>query len=279
MSKRLKPIANYGEFLAAHTSRKRLRRVFRDATVSLFSMMCRMPTGSNWLRFPYYHHVLDDETKGFRRHLRFFQETGDIISLPVAIEMLESGEPINGRYFVITFDDGFKNCATNAVPILLDCGATAAFFLPTFYIGEDPGNEQLAPLSFYKPLQVRFEFLNWDDCRDMASAGMTIGSHSVNHPCLMDLSANEVEYELRTSKEKIESEIDATCDHFCCPTGRPGVDFVIDRDPAIALKCGYRSFLTTRRGSFSRKQTPMMIERDHTIAAWGNEQLRFFFSR
>ena len=112
----------------------------------------------------------------------------------------------------------------------------------------------------------------------MMQSNMTFGSHSVNHVRLIDLSDIEVERELRDSKEQIERELQIQCKHFCSPWGRPDIDFSIDRDPAIARQLGYRSFLTTRRGSAWHKPDPMMIERDHIIANWRKIQLRYFFS-
>jgi peptidoglycan/xylan/chitin deacetylase (PgdA/CDA1 family) len=113
----------------------------------------------------------------------------------------------------------------------------------------------------------------------MVRAGMTIGSHTVTHRRLIDLSDTEVEYELRSSKEAIEKEIGTACEHFCSPVGRPGIDYDPDRAPAIARSLGYRSFLTTQRGSTVRKPEPMCVDRDHTIAIWGRYQLRYFFAK
>jgi peptidoglycan/xylan/chitin deacetylase (PgdA/CDA1 family) len=123
------------------------------------------------------------------------------------------------------------------------------------------------------------EFLDWDDCRELVAAGMTIGSHTKSHRVLVEQSDAEVKRELQESKETIERELGTACDHFCAPVGRPDVDFRTDRDYELARRVGYRSFLTTQRGSVHRTSTPMAIERDHTLAIWGLYQLRYFFSQ
>ena len=273
--KPLVPLETYAAYVAAHTKRQRWRTRARDATIFFLSCLAPAAHVADWIRFFYYHHVFDDERASFAAHLRYMQNLADIIPLEDAVEILESDTPVQGRHICITFDDGFKNCATNAVPILLDHKAAAAFFLPTHYIGTPAGE----PLPFYHPLQIAVEFLTWDDCRQMCGSGMTFGSHTVNHPRLIDLSDVEVERELRESKDKIEWELKIPCEHFCCPTGRPDIDFRLDRAPIIARRLGYRSFLTTRRGTSRRNSSPLMIERDHTIAAWGRYQLRYFLSR
>lgn len=272
------PVRTYRQFAAAATPARRLRTAARDAAVVALSRTRSVPTG-NWLRFPYYHHVFDDERKRFAAHLRYFGNLGDIVSLDEAVDMLESPAPLQGRFFCITFDDGLRNCVTNAVPILVDHGATAAFFLPTAQIDASTRSGGAPVAGFYDHGDVALEFLTWDECREMASAGMTLGSHSVSHPVLSALTESEAKAELRESKEAVEREVRMPCEHFACPTGRPGVDFDPGRDPMVARRLGYRSFSTTQRGSAGRRCPAMLIERDHAIAAWSTSQLRYFLSR
>jgi hypothetical protein len=86
------------------------------------------------------------------------------------------------------------------------------------------------------------------------------------------------EAELRQSKQMIEAELGVACDHFCCPFGRENIDYLPDRDPNIARRVGYKSFLSAHRGAMRQGGSPMMVRRDHLLAGWGNAQLRYFFS-
>lgn len=273
------PVRRYRDFVAGRPALARLRERFRDAAVLALSVG-RSPTRrSGWIRFPFYHHVFDDEREGFRRQLEFMAGLGDFIGLDDAVAMMESGDPIDGRYFCVTFDDGFKNWITNAVPILLDKTVPAAFFVVTRYIGTSVEKDRDLLRGFYSTRDRVVEFLDWDDCRRMAKAGMTIGSHTVNHVHLAALDEAAVEAELKGSKETIEAELGQPCRHFCCPFGRRNVDFLPQRDPRIARRVGYRSFLSGHRGATTRGASPMMIRRDHLLAGWDNRQLRYFFSR
>ena len=274
-----RPVTTLRQWQSAKTAKERLRTHARDAVIFGLSLNARIPLDRNWLRFPYYHHVFDDERAGFARHLRTMRNAGEIISLDDATKLMESEDPIDGRYFCITFDDGFQNCLSNAVPILVDHGATAAFFLPTKFVGAKPDKDRDVMLGFYERGNLMMEFLDWDGCREMLRAGMTIGSHTVSHRRLLELSAIEVERELAESKSEIERQLGITCEHFCCPTGRPGLDFQVDREPEIARRLGYRTFLTTQRGSVDRTSRPFLVERDRMIAGWGVYQFRHFFSR
>jgi peptidoglycan/xylan/chitin deacetylase (PgdA/CDA1 family) len=272
------PVRNFREFNKYYRLKKRLRNRLRDQAVFLASLLRSIPQDSSWIRFPYYHHVFEDERKGFASQLGYMRNFGEFISMDDAVSLLESVDPLDGRYFCVTFDDGYKNCFTNALPILLDNEATAIFFIPTELI--DLSSETGAGIAreFYPGEAAVLEFLTWRECRRLADAGMAIGSHTVSHARLSDLSETAVERELKESKAVIERELGRPCSHFSPPGGKPDADFITGRDPRIAREVGYRSFSSSRRGSAYRRQDPMMIERDLTLAGWDNYQLRYFYS-
>jgi peptidoglycan/xylan/chitin deacetylase (PgdA/CDA1 family) len=273
------PVKQNSEFIAHHGFRARARDLVRDGAVFALSLGKSINSTSGWIRFPYYHHVFDDERAGFSRQLDYLKQHGDFISLSNAVSLLESGATIDGRFFCITFDDGFKNNLTNAVPILLDKKAPAAFFLTTDYIGLDVDVDQQRLLDFYDHRQTLMEFLNWDDCKKMIAAGMEIGSHTMGHTRLSGLQEDDVRQQLAASKKVIESNLDQRCVHFCSPFGIPGRDFDPQRDPALVRAAGYKSMLTTERGAMRSGDDPFRVRRDHMLANWGVHQLRYFLSQ
>lgn len=271
-----KPIRTYRAFTAPDGARQHMRNAVRAAAIAGLSLT-RSPTrDTGWVRFPYYHHVFDDERAGFVRQLRYFKNIGDIVSIDDAVAMISGDEPIDGRYICITFDDGFKNWIENALPILVEADAVAAFFVAAGFIGTDPVEDAERLLGFYDDGTRLMEFLNWDDCRRMAEAGMTVGSHSVGHVHLMDLDDAGAERELLQSKEMIEAGTGRPCKHFCCPFGRAGIDYDPARHPAMAERLGYASFLTGHRGVNRAGGSAFDIKRDHVLANWGDYQLRYF---
>ncbi len=274
----MKSIRTYAEFTSHFGNTSRLRTIFRDAAILALSVGRNISSSSNWIRFPYYHHVFDDERYGFTRQLNYLRDFGEFISLDDVVGLLNSGGKIDGRYFCVTFDDGFKNCHTNAVPILIDKGAKAVFFIATGYIDTDLENDKEKLFNFFDYGKILIEFLSWQNCRDMAEAGMTIGSHTVNHARLAKLDEKEVAHELTTSKEMIENNVGQVCNHFCIPFGIPNRDYKVERDLKLVRASGYRSMLTTQRGATHMGASPYQLCRDHILANWCNYQLRYFLS-
>lgn len=259
--------------------RDRVRRGARNAAIRVLSLGHSIPKTGNWIRFPYYHHIFDDERRGFQEHLRYLRRFGDFISMDDAAAYLQTTTPPAGRYFCVTFDDGLKNSLTNATPILLDSRAVAAFFVPTGFVGTSVERDSDMLAGFYQRLiSPPVEMMSWDDCRRLVDAGMTVGSHGVSHTRLKELSAEDVERELLDSKIAVEKNLGIECRHFCPPFGMPVLDFEPAREPQIAKRVGYQTFLTTRRGSVNRRPSPFNIERDLVVAAWPTWQLRFFMS-
>ena len=223
------------------------------------------PPEREWIQVAFYHWVLEDQRESFRRQLESLSKYGDFLSLDEAVELLRSGARIGGRYFCVTFDDGFKNCLANAVPVLRDLEIPAAFFVATKYIGLDLQRdwEEIAPFyeRSYREYEGAFEFLTWDECREMVAAGFTLGSHTHSHRRLAALAPAEVEAELRESKQTLEAGLEVTCRHFCCPWGKVDRDFDPALHPAIARDVGYHSFLTTEHGLSLTGDSPFYIRR------------------
>ncbi|MBS1814202.1 MAG: polysaccharide deacetylase family protein [Acidobacteria bacterium] len=67
--------------------------------------------------------------------------------------------------------------------------------------------------------EVQQRFLSWEQAREMAAAGMVIGSHTVSHMVLSQLSAERQREELVVSKRRIEAEIGRAVTQLAYPVG------------------------------------------------------------
>jgi peptidoglycan/xylan/chitin deacetylase (PgdA/CDA1 family) len=79
-------------------------------------------------------HVLDSAM--YRRQLDYLRKHFTVLPLEEALERLTAGT-LPPRALAITFDDGTRNLATHAVPVLRELGLPAAMFLATGPMGSD----------------------------------------------------------------------------------------------------------------------------------------------
>jgi len=272
---------NYKDLERLYPIKRRIRSIVRDTAIFVLSARSNIDSSKEWIRIPYYHHVFDDERSDFERHLRYLKNYGDFISLDTVVDIFKE-KKIGGCYFCVTFDDGFKNCVSNALPILVENECPAAFFIPTDCIGSDIGKDSETIRSFFStatdyPMPI--DFLDWDDCRKLLEAGMTIGSHTCSHVPLSRLNNDQLRSELLRSKQKIEKELAIDCLHFAPPWETSGNTFGTAAYLIVVKETGYRSLLTTERGPNYNGTSPFKIRRDNVTAKWGNYQLRYFFSK
>ena len=274
-------VRTYAEFIRGRNPAQSLRAIVRDFALRALAVSARIDRTGDWIRFIYYHHVFDDERAGFARQLRDLGNHGEFVGADDAVSLLTGQQRFSGRYFCVGFDDGFKNCATGALPILAELGVPAVFYVPTDFVGArlDARDERASRVFGFRSDDRALEFLDWDDCRALAAAGMTIGSHSCSHPRFVALSPEDERSELVRSKARIETEVGVLCTHFCPPYGIPGVDFDPRRTPRAAREAGYASFATGIRGAMRPGDGPMALRRDHMLAIAGDHQHRYFLSR
>ncbi|MFD3735193.1 polysaccharide deacetylase family protein [Streptomyces sp. NPDC058632] len=116
-----------------------------------------------------------------------------------------------GRRLVgLTFDDGYADFVTDALPLLRrwDCGATL-FVLP----GRLGGDNAWDPLGPRKPL------LTADGIRYAAAEGVEIGSHGLTHIDLTRADDLALTAEVTESRERLAELTGARVDGFCYPYG------------------------------------------------------------
>ena len=145
------------------------------------------------------------------------------------------GEKI-GKVFGITFDDGYENNYLNALPILLKYKFTATCYVIANNIGGDN----------YWDIQKGFKphkMMSHTQIRNWINSGMTIGSHSLNHIKLADISESEMKKEIFESKLNLEKDFGVKINHFCYPYG----SFNSTTEKIIKIS-GYKSAVTVTRG-------------------------------
>lgn len=92
-----------------------------------------------------------------------------------------------------------------------------------------------------------FDLMDWDELQSLDPALITIGSHTMTHPILTNLSDDEVEFEVRESRRKLEQRLQRPVNFFCYPNGS------YDSRAYQAAKSVYRAAVTTESGVVDSK--------------------------
>ena len=99
------------------------------------------------------------------------------------------------------------------------------------------------------------------------AAGIQIGSHSISHPRLTDLPAEQAYEEIERSKTILEHVFGQRLSAFCYPYGAHSRDLVLAVSAA-----GYRCAMSTRFGRRHRRDERFALKRIPVGAAQGLAQ-------
>jgi peptidoglycan/xylan/chitin deacetylase (PgdA/CDA1 family) len=133
----------------------------------------------------------------------------------------------------VTFDDAFRS-VEKAVPILEQLAVPATIFACADYAqdGRVFAVPELAARGAMYPRELAT--MNWNELRAVAERGIEIGSHTLTHPHLPELSDAELARELRESRSQLEDELGRPCRYLAYPYGDTD-----DRVGAAAQRAGY----------------------------------------
>ena len=99
-------------------------------------------------------------------------------------------------------------------------------------------------------------FLDWTRIREMKSAGISFGAHSVNHTILTAVGRDEAWRELSESKAQIEAALDAPVTGLAYPNGNYNREML-----EMVRACGYGHAVTTEEATISPQTDPLALGR------------------
>ena len=139
----------------------------------------------------------------FDEQMKFLLSSGyHTVRVSDLLDHLLHGAPLPEKPIVLTFDDGYADNYKAAFPILEKYGMTATFYIiAKFTEDQRPG------------------YVTWDQLREMANAGMEVGSHSIDHLDLRGKSIAFLTNQIAGSKQIIESRLGRTVKTFSYPSG------------------------------------------------------------
>ncbi len=228
----------------------------------------------------------------------------ELVSLDEALARMRTGAS-EFPFLALTFDDGYRDTAEVALPILARHGAPFTVYVTTGFAdrtahlwwvemeraiaaldrvrldidglvfdlpARTESEKQAAFRALYWPLRQGPEerlltavaglcaaaeidgaaiadelCLDWKGVRALAHHPLVaIGAHTLTHPMLAKLHANDARREMAQSRAVLEREIGRRIDHFAYPVGDPASAGA--REFALAREIGFASAVTTRPG-------------------------------
>lgn len=101
-----------------------------------------------------------------------------------------------------------------------------------------------------------FAPIDWEQAREMDAENVKIESHTATHPILTNVSANDLDFELKTSKSRLEEVLDREVEHFCYPNGS------FNNAVWQAVKnANYKCATTTNYGFNEKTANPFLLNR------------------
>jgi len=122
------------------------------------------------------------------------------VSLQELLDGFEGKAVLPPKPVVITFDDGYRDNYLTALPILEKHGMKATVFVVAGQVGQG-------------------EYLSWEQVRALHKRGTEIGSHTVNHVALNEISPADQFQEAVGSKKILEKELGAPVAFLAYPYG------------------------------------------------------------
>jgi peptidoglycan/xylan/chitin deacetylase (PgdA/CDA1 family) len=162
----------------------------------------------------------------FRMQMQYLADHGfHVVSLHQAVVAIKNHSGLPSRPVVLTFDDGYADFYTTAIPILQSHGFTATSFVISGRMGWG---------GFMTPSQV------------VAADGMgfTIGAHTVDHVALAAQAPARATWEMKQSKSTLEELLGHPVLDFAYPYGSFNA-----YDMAQAKSLGFETAASTMYGS------------------------------
>lgn len=147
-----------------------------------------------------YHGIDDDVPQGwpktlalspklFEEQLSYLKEQGySMVTVEELAHRLEQGKSVD-KYVALSFDDGYENNRTKALPIMQKYGAKGSFFVVNCKLGKP---------NYMSELQIK----------EMIAAGMELGSHTYSHNDLTLIPTTSLVWETDTSRYWLKKKFD-----------------------------------------------------------------------
>jgi peptidoglycan/xylan/chitin deacetylase (PgdA/CDA1 family) len=157
----------------------------------------------------------------------------------------------------ITFDDGYEDFLSTAVPIMERLGFSATVFVVVGMMGEKNRWK-----SVYEPV-TRLKILGAGDLREISARGMEVGAHGMTHVMLSGIEPELLEREVNDSRYVLGEVLGEEVEGFSYPYGiLDGAVVQAVRKAGYAYACSVKSQL--ERSAYDLSRIPVS-NKDHLL--------------
>lgn len=170
----------------------------------------------------------------FKRQMAVLAAMG-FTAIPLST-LYKPGAKLPRKPIVITFDDGYVNFLTNALPVLRSYRFMATVFLVA---------NQLGGINEWDVVKgdVSEPLMSIAQIQQAREAGTEFGSHTLDHADLQAVTPEEAWRQIDGSKRQLEEMLACEVDAFCYPYGRKTPDVC-----EMVRRAGYRVACSTEKG-------------------------------
>jgi peptidoglycan/xylan/chitin deacetylase (PgdA/CDA1 family) len=113
----------------------------------------------------------------------------------------------------------------------------------------------------------KYDLMDWDELQSLDPRLITIGSHSMTHPILSNISEDEVNREIGESRQMLEQHLQRPVEYFCYPNGN------YDEKTVAAVRKTYSAAIAVKSNTVMPGQDVYRLPRisaaaDPEMLAW-----------
>jgi peptidoglycan/xylan/chitin deacetylase (PgdA/CDA1 family) len=189
----------------------------------------------------------------FQSHLEMLKNHFEVISITELTTRLINGT-LKGRECSITFDDGYTDNLKEALPIATLHNVPITIFVSTGIFDN--------PTPFYWDQIYKNKagtYLTKDQLKGAVSNLLTIGSHTVHHPRLIDERTERQYSEILNAKKELEHILNRNIEYFAYPFG--GHFDYNHKTIKQVIRTGHKAAFTTSERAITRYTNIFRIPR------------------
>ncbi|HKB97886.1 MAG TPA: trifunctional glycosyltransferase/class I SAM-dependent methyltransferase/polysaccharide deacetylase [Terriglobales bacterium] len=176
------------------------------------------------------------------------------------ISAMIRNEPLPGKPIILTFDDGYQDFLTAAMPVLRYYGFSATVFLVAERIGGvadwDAGYGEAVPL------------LSWQEVRALQATAIEFGCHSAMHWPMTGMHLTELTEDTARARAILEEGLEASVTTLAYPYGAEN-EFV----RRVVADLGFRAAASCEPGISRLGDDPLRLRRIEIFGGCAPQQL------